>query len=485
MKRKQLKSIGIFALAIAMVLSCFSVALAVQSDAAMSYEAYFSQDRDFELPTTIDALDDYYVFIAGPDAYTDCTGLTEGALYKRSWTDGSTELLVEAPVVAVRFCEDRIYYSNGINIISINVDGADRKAVFTDEDGIGFFTPSADVIFYEQGNRLMRLYRTSGRVDDVCSLEHIVWYQPLTNNSIEVSTDGTLCPEKEQDMSDSDKLIYHLSTKSFDVVPDTSLDISLFTSQVNKTYTINGVKVPILIPKISEKDLNGNGIKDDIDPGKYLDGTTRFVSPNKYFTLNPSLTYNEASNKSMRFDGASQCAGFALYVYYEIWGSTSAGHHHTYSASGSSANNNNLTETSAKAFYKALTPGARIRGGTDLVGHSFIFLGTTSTGIVIYDANRTKDPTCLVQMTEFTFGEAAAHNRIGNIHNFWMPPHNAGSAGHYVCADSSCTSVAGGGGLQNHYTLNGPGYGTCVVCGYTGYISDSIQSVGGGEVECK
>lgn len=496
MKRRQLKSTGVFALAIAMVLSCFSVALAVQPDAAMSYETYFSQDRKFELPTTIDALDEYYVFIAGPDAYTDCTGLTEGALYKRSWTDSSTELLVEAPVVAVRFCGDRIYYSNGISIISINIDGTDGKTVFADESGIGFFTPSADVIFYEQGNRLMRLYRATGKVDDVCSLEHITWYQPLTNNSLSITTDGSLCPEIEMTMKETDILTLSLDTGAYTITPaqdaDVGTDIVIeddimpLASFVSRSYTINGKSVPVKIPA-----LVGNTAK--IDNGKYRSDGAKFkpvTSTDKgtYFCKDHTKIWNESSNPSMNYNGSEECAGFALYVYSEIWGSNAIKEHHRHYFSSTEVGlTRDLTETDCKAFYQQVAPGALVRGGGGSQGkHSFIFLGINSTGtkMVVYDANRTDTTTCIIRMTELSFSEAASHGTIGNIHNVCMPMWYT-NEGHYFCCENKCTEVSGGGGFQPHYINGYPGYGTCEVCGYTGYISTGTLSVGGGEVESK
>ncbi len=125
--------------------------------------------------------------------------------------------------------------------------------------------------------------------------------------------------------------------------------------------TINGIKVPL---------------------PEYPDGS--------YWTTD-GKPYEYGKNSSKEFEG-SQCAGFARYVYFCIWGSSTYG--------------NSVTERTVKgnsSDFDGIDIGARIScnrvGGAG--NHSMVVINKTGTGITVYECNH--DDKCGVSVRTITF----------------------------------------------------------------------------------
>lgn len=109
-----------------------------------------------------------------------------------------------------------------------------------------------------------------------------------------------------------------------------------------------------------------------------------------YWTTDGKATDKNGTN-SKEFEG-SQCAGFARYVYFCIWGSS------TY---GSSITARNTTGTSSD--FDGINVGARIscdrsNGGGN---HSMVVINKTDSGVTVYECNH--DEECGVSIRTITF----------------------------------------------------------------------------------
>lgn len=172
----------------------------------------------------------------------------------------------------------------------------------------------------------------------------------------------------------------------------------------------------------------------------------------------------------------SQCVAFAWEVYVNLFGSDTYGFHVGDNTAWTSWN-----ASSARVFFEnTVTPGAHIRVRTKGGGkHSFVFVEADSTGITLYDANAVN--TCAVRMSKYTYSELVTSYPgrywYQEAHKFNANTAvNAGASGHYVnCSYPGC--VEHSPKLSQHYIIGTPGYGTCVACGYTGYISIGTTSL--------
>lgn len=106
--------------------------------------------------------------------------------------------------------------------------------------------------------------------------------------------------------------------------------------------------------------------------------------------------------------GSIQCKGFADYVYHEYTGHD-VGDSYTVSTSGYSSISNDTTGANLmKSFFTSLTVGSNVRlsvrGAS--YNHSVIVCSTSSTGVYIYDANRTGN--CKIGYTFKTWSQLAS-----------------------------------------------------------------------------
>lgn len=409
------------------------------------------------------ALEDYYVFIASPDALTDVTGLCEGSLYKQNITTKETTLLIQGPVNAVRFFDEQIWYATENTIYRMDTDGTNSQIVCTSETVIDYFVPGDMAVLVESNNDLYRIFLKDATTNWVCTLTGIISYTPITIDTMLIETE------------DSDYTV-NLATGQRDtyIEPDSETEEPELVPFALSNYTIAGVSIPVRRPKVgTNKMINTNRANREYESSRFRNGT--------YFTHN-GLSEDDRNNpgESLIYPPDSTgCAAFARYVYTEIWGNEN-GHQHTYSPVKI------YNETNIKAYYMSVPAGSNIRlrskGGT---GHSIILLSANSSSIDVYDANwdnkwgiqiktlsYSTSPTCEKMPSKFY--EIAAQR---------LPGYDSGDVeGHRACKEPSCSAY---NTISPHVKEGAAGYGTCMVCGYTGQISMGTTSVGGGEVESK
>lgn len=125
-----------------------------------------------------------------------------------------------------------------------------------------------------------------------------------------------------------------------------------------------------------------------------------------YWTTDGAAT-NAAGAKSKSFNGI-QCAGFARYVYYCMWGNE-------YYGTQISAR----TLSGTAADFADIEPGARINCRSTSNNHSMILLKKDSSGVTVYDVNW--DGKCGVDVRTYTY--AAFKTTFTNIKNTSYTPY--------------------------------------------------------------
>ena len=122
-----------------------------------------------------------------------------------------------------------------------------------------------------------------------------------------------------------------------------------------------------------------------------------------YWTTDGKPSDKDGSTSIKLADGSKQCAGFAKYVYEQIWGSYTYGHKVTA-----------VTLEGTSSDFDGISVGARINCDrrkkkiegdpdftTSIGNHSMIILSKTSNGIVVYECNH--DDKCGIGMRTITY----------------------------------------------------------------------------------
>lgn len=406
------------------------------------------------------ALEDWYVFISSNEALTDTCGLNEGQLYKRNLETGETVLLVAETVTAIRFFNERIWFSQGNTIFSITPDGDDKRTEYTGSLTVDYFTPGDKALLIENDGYLYKVDLRTRQPHLVCSLDGILTYQPETLNTVSALTETEECIIN---------LITGAKTIDSEDDVDSENDIVPYASS---SYTINGVSIPVRIPQVS---------------GAAIQPLTKAGRSYRYgeFFTDGSVFKNPDGGSLFTYNSASGCSAFAQYVYSEIWGTRDYGHHTDYANGGKQ-----LNETSAKTYYRSLPAGTRVRlwavqtklneNDEPEWGHSIILLAANNTEIDVYHANW-GSPTNVVHISSYKYG--SLDKKFLLIVNDDRPhTFNSGSAvsagpnGHYInCSYSGCSQHSST--TVPHYIIGTPGYGTCAACGYYGFISTGTTSL--------
>lgn len=100
-----------------------------------------------------------------------------------------------------------------------------------------------------------------------------------------------------------------------------------------------------------------------------------------------------ANGTSLEYDGSSECAGFAKYIYHYIWGTLS----------GTSISRSSLTGTPKD--WDDIKVGARLRCNYNGGAHSMVLIDKQDGGVVVYDCNWTTDPNkyCIIGTRSYSW----------------------------------------------------------------------------------
>lgn len=301
--------------------------------------------------------------------------------------------------------------------------------IFFNGEIVHSYVGNPEILFFAVGDSIYRYHVDSKIVDLIITDEDLIWFYPITAYTIlyakgSADIDGIICSTETDDT-----LTYYYynkltNTANITTNPEHTISLTGYPGDYNilsinsrSSYIINGTSIP----------LNGYPIGSSFDDS---------------------------------FEGGTQCHGFGLYVYDAIWGSTNYGQQ---ISRGSIPNS-----TIVKQYLQTLPNGSLIRFTNSV--HTVILLNKSSTGITVYHANWPDNN--LVTITTFTYENIAS--RWGNI-NYVKIPCSSHSLGSWTSEGASlhskkCSSCGYKQTFGNHYAETA-GYGTCLACGYVGYIT--------------
>ncbi len=162
---------------------------AFPSDYDLSYEEYFSKEREYVDRSMVapDTLDYRYGISEKGNLYRISTmyvRLADNSRYRYFFT-------VDGNVVdyGISYYE-LAYVVGGRSIVSSNLDGSDAKVVFELPEEIegeitGDFFVTPELFWFRMGPTVYRVHRSSGTLDEIYTNEDIVLMCPLSNYSIE------------------------------------------------------------------------------------------------------------------------------------------------------------------------------------------------------------------------------------------------------------------------------------------------------------
>lgn len=251
--------------------------------------------------------------------------------------------------------------------------------VYTGSKEVSGYAGNSEMVFYMVGDTIYRYHVRSRQTDAIYQGGGIVTWYPITSKVLLIGrnngiTASPLAPPVCTDELDLEGLAYYrVDTESKEarqaVDPEHLVFLTKglgYTHLSSYSSMINGTTIPL---------------------GNYPIGSA--------FTSS--------------YGGSTQCAGFALLVYAQIWGSTSYGTPGYYYTSGS-------TESSMRNVLSTKSVGARVRVsdtyGSQNNGHSFIICSRNSSNITVYHSNWENDN--VVYVTRFTY--AQLHSYYPYVH---------------------------------------------------------------------
>lgn len=242
--------------------------------------------------------------------------------------------------------------------------GQDGKLCYNGQPVTGY-VGNQELLFFCVNQTIYRYHVFSKRVDEVFTQPSMTTFYPITSekilwgsNTASGSRTAAICTPAIHD-----EITYHF----YDVYTDT---------EINTFDAVELIRMTTCGPYINLRDA------------------TRYTINGKAI---PHASYPAGST----WDGGNQCAGFARYIYYYLWGQYGT----AYYPSATAITYANLSQTN---------PGARYRF---TIQHSAILVQYTSTNTVWYHANW--GGTNLVAVSSYSY--ASCQNYFGSIENYVNP----------------------------------------------------------------
>lgn len=377
---------------------------------------------------------------------TECS-LVPNYTYLKDFETGEIRLLIADETTEIDECGDRLYaIVDGNTIVSVLLDGTDYREIYSSPE-----------------SHLWSLYSSPDTLLFIC--DETVYMLDLDT---EVATAyGEFV---------GIKFLYPISDQRF-----------AWTAHDNETYEYNTWKrtntriaFNSLFPG-SESELLPNMLLADLAvinavPAQSLPLSeypvgSYFSNSGRACTHHGSGCDYYGSCGCKSYANSIQCMGFARYVYtkYAHMGSWSA------NASHESGSRSLGSGSQAKAFLQSLTVGSYIRlASSNNNGHSVILMGTSSTGVTVYEANY--DMQCGVGTRTLSYAtfasqyptvvETYCHKFSGSYATYSSQYHKV------FCNLSGCNGYL----LREHFAENPGSNATCIACGYVGNISNGMYS---------
>lgn len=302
--------------------------------------------------------------------------------------------------------------------------------MFFDGKLVYSYVGNPEIFFFAAGDSIYRYHISSKIVDLIFTDEDLVWFYPITAHTIlyakgYTNNDGIMCSTETDDT-----LAYYYYNKLTDTSeithdPEYSISLTGYPGDYN------------VINYRSRATINGKTI--------------------------PHPSYPSGSVYSGSFGGGTQCHGFGLFIYDYLWGSTSYGRQTRTIAI------NDWVDTAKAALQ--LPAGSLIRVDHNMSNqHTMIILSHNSSSIEVYHANWTNGEVRITTMTYSNFT-----SRYDTINYIKIPssncPHSAGPEEYNSTKHVMHCVLCGNNATYYNHFANSVGYGTCLGCGYYGYIS--------------
>ena len=376
---------------------CFVVSFCsgiVQAEAnEPSYSAYFSTEK---VVTSHNEMDNFYVFLCGSDAVLTAEerqGLTDGYIYGQNLNTMQIVPIVQQDVTSFSEEQGIIYYTVGNKLFSVSLNGQNQSLILEETEPIGHLKVTADLFFYTKGDALYRCHRATGNIDFMGNVSGLVDYEPITNYRLAWWKISDIQPSQEDLLPEERGPVY--SAYIIDTQENT-----VETVEMNSWYNLEplGEKFAVFLGEAAST-MSINGVV--LPLPEYRSGS--------YFTTTgTACDHRNNIYRCKTYSGASQCAGFARYVYAQLFGGPDNGSF-TYISK-----NFNGDGDAAKKFIQGLKKGCRIRVFNNQ--HSIILANYDSQYVYVYDANRNNND-CRVSYGMMSYSTFA--NTFINVSNYF------------------------------------------------------------------
>ena len=438
----------------------------VVSFSATGYKECFSSSEEFIDQSWNPIFDNIYVFVYDENCvYGEMPDLKLGALYRNDVVKREFTLLIDDNVSFCDLVEERIFYSVGKDIFSVDVFGGDKKLILTAADNISQFIANEELVFYVINEKMYRYHISSKTTDYVCETPDIEFFKVISNNEVNW---WKMNPEWSIEYLETDTIpMYHFYyTSLMDSVVNRQVGAYEREAQTKKSDSLHGKYAAVYPFAVEASILKGFKYKttaalassytinnvsiplSNLQSGKYYNILDPNNPPSTVFATTSPCTYHAngvVTTRCASYNGSRQCAAFGMYIYNAIFGSLPSATTYNY----------NFTSSGAVASYlSARCAGAMIRVKNN--GHSIIIAKVDISGqkVVIYDAN--SDNMCKIDLREISFATFSNYTNTNAYRSVSHQPISQGSAGHRICKEPNCA-----------YYIFDPHHGSpCIICGY-------------------
>lgn len=252
------------------------------------------------------------------------------------------------------------------------------------------------MFFYTKGDALYRCHRDTGNIDFVGNVPGLVNYEPITNYRLAWWKISDVQPSQEDLLPEERGPVY--SAYVIDTQENTmeATEMGSWNTSLQQENTIS-----------LHSDLNELATIDSINSVSLP--LSSYPAGSYFTTTGTACNHSGGVYRCKTYSGAKQCAGFARYVYAQLFGGPDNG---TLVYTSQSIS----TGDAAKKFIQSLEPGTRIRLYYN--SHSIILSNYYSTSVRVYDCNWSNNR-CEVSYQTLTYEGFA--NKYKTVSNYLAP----------------------------------------------------------------
>ena len=414
--------------------------------------------------TDVSAQQTYNDFVLSDHAITR-TATPKNSVYisddgtKLYAVDNSAKLteLHNGTIGNISYTIDHIYFTDNNRIIRIGRTNNNKEVVLDGFSAIVKMDVVEELIYFAMNGAIYRLSTSGYGLQKMADYSQIVNIRAVSSTKVVWTEVNLLAPERQPGMEPDPTAQGADRYFVYDSINNEKKQISsgeyqelyeigngdAYNAQLRgmaSSYTIYGTTMPLAnYPSYASWfNLTGDTPNDPATSGKR------------------DCNHSVSTATCRSFDGATQCWGFANYIFFTTW--------HTY-RSGKYIDlyrncSGNSKATLLKEALQDIPLGSHVRVGNTNSGngnHSFILLSLGDTSFVVYEANIGGN--CKVRMYEHSYGGYNYDCVLFYYHPCANSTHTASDNHNYVY-----TPVGGSGSGTQRYRV------TCSRCAYVGYV---------------